>query len=175
GFKNPVMNPPPAVHRREVARDSKSPTERRPQEPRISAEAARHQIDDEQEADDDAVPHQVHEETGLGLGAFARALVGLALGVVLELRWRRQISGGIQADAAVFLRLVIELRPQFALEFLGLGLELARHLGIELALYLGMKIVCETLSRRRRRGLGVCRPLRPVTMRPPRPVTTRPP
>src|ERR1017187_4820431 len=119
------MNPSPSVHRREVARDSKSPAERRPQEPRISAEPARQQIDDEQEADDDAVPHQMHEEPGLGLGALARALKGLALCVVLELRRRGQIIGGLPADAAVFIRLSIESRAQLALESLGLGLELA--------------------------------------------------
>src|SRR5271167_4035955 len=99
------MHPAPAVHRRKMARDSKSPAERRPDEPRISAEPGCHQIYDEQEADDDAVPHQMHEETSLGLCAFARALVGLALGVVLELRWRRHILRGIERDAAVLLRL----------------------------------------------------------------------
>src|SRR5260370_33001230 len=108
------MVPSPPVNRRKVVRDSKSPAKRRPKEPRISAEPARHQVDDEQEADDDAVPHQVDEESGLGLGASARALVGLALGVVPELRRRRQILRGIYADAAVLLRLAIESLLQLA-------------------------------------------------------------
>ena len=162
GSKTRSMDPSPAVDRREVARDSKAPAQRRPHEPRISAEPARHQIDDEQEADDDAVPHQVDEESGFSLGAFARALVDLALGVVLELRRRRQIKRRIDADAAVFLRLLVEAPLQLALEALGLGLELARHLGIEFALDLGVKIVGEPLGRRRRGRLRVRLPLRPV-------------
>src|SRR5260370_32652898 len=105
---------------------SKSPAERRPYNPQISGN--RHQIDDEQEADDDAVPHQMHEEAGLGLCAFAGALVGLALGVVLELRRWRRILRRIERDAALFLRLMIEARTHLALEALSLRLKLSRHL-----------------------------------------------
>src|SRR5258705_13665419 len=34
-FEYPLMHPSPSVHRREMARDSKSPSERRPNEPWI--------------------------------------------------------------------------------------------------------------------------------------------
>ena len=155
------MDPAPAVHRRKVARDSKAPAHRRPHPPLIPKRGG-HKIDKEQEADDDAVPHQVDEESGFSLGAFARTLIDLAVGVVLELRRRRQISRGIRADAAVFLRLLVEALLQLALEALGLGLELARHLGIELVLDLGVKIVGEPLCRRRRSRLRLRLPLRPV-------------
>src|ERR1700720_2944995 len=104
----------------------------------------------------------MYEETGLGLCAFAGALVGLPLGVVLELRWRRHILRWIDADAAVLLRLLVESRAHLALESLGLGLEFARHLGIEVALYLRVKIAGEALGRRRRRRLRVLPPLRPI-------------
>src|SRR5260370_34374996 len=114
-----------------MARDSKSPAERRPDEPRISAEPGRHQIDDEQEADDDAVPHQMHEEAGLGLCAFARPLVSLAVGVVLELWRRRHILRRIESDTAVFLRLVIESRAHLTLEPRGLRLEIGGSFGVE--------------------------------------------
>src|SRR5258707_4382537 len=116
----------------------------------------------------------MYEEAGLGLCAFAGALVGLAFGVVLELRWRRHILRGIGADAAVLLRLLVESRSHLALESLGLGLELARHLGIEVALYLRVKIAGEALGRRRRRCLRVLYPLRPITRPSPVPAVLRP-
>src|SRR6266436_1123497 len=123
------MHPSPSVHRREVAGDSKSPAERRPYEPWISAEAAGQKIDHEQEADDDAVPHQVDVKAGLRRCAFARAVIGLALGVILELRRRRQIILGIEADATIFLSLTIEPRAHSAIVACALRLEFPRHPG----------------------------------------------
>jgi hypothetical protein len=63
GFENALANNIPSVHRGEVADDAEAPSECRPLPPPL--ERAGEHVEQEQESDDDAVPHQVDVKAGL--------------------------------------------------------------------------------------------------------------
>ena len=70
GLEDPLADDLPSVDRGKMAHDAEAPSERGPLPPPV--ERAGEHVEQEQESDDDAVPHQVDVKAGLARGLFAR-------------------------------------------------------------------------------------------------------
>src|SRR5262249_34026494 len=125
GLEHALMNPAPSENRDEVADDAEAPSDGRENPP---LERGREQVDEEEESDDDAIPHQVDVESGFGSRTLARPLIGLV-------RLGGSLKAFAESQTLILLRIGIRFRC-FLLgargPSIGLLVEHAAHLAFEL-------------------------------------------